>query len=446
MISSWSRFVRLVLGGVLLLYTALPQLLSAQREVIISKSATRLFDTPFYLSVPLHAWLEDQRLKPGSSLPSGDPIIRLPANDLDSNEVALRLLVMHDNENTRRTAAKKLFEAGLLKDGDVVLTFHPGWANTMPYPHIQMGISHTGTIFTKDDKAFNIDMPLDEEFNGHNLTGQLNSSHYLHTETIHVVRPHSFSDEQKANLRLWVQRLRSNYGKIRNEALLPFNSDYLSPRYAAFGITPLDSVVRFGNVIQGRDESSPRMAMYCSEFAWHLLTLSNQPPLNNQSPQKAALNMIFKPKSFVRNGTTTGLAEGPLLVLQAAANHLTASQKNELIDRLFTVGDAASLSSGHRDVARSVQPQMAALKPYYTMILAANQDGSIDSSDDISAVAAQLNATMRPNFSPTSFLVNTFLQKDDSERSFDYLYTLTFTTDAGYDKARQIAKQQANPN
>jgi hypothetical protein len=182
--------------------------------------------------------------------------------------------------------------------------------------------------------------------------------------------------------------------------------------------------------------------MYCSEFAWHLLTLSSQSPADDQSPQETALKVIFKPKSFVRNGAITGLAEGPLLVLQSAGDRLTADQKNALVDDVFKVGDAAALSPAHRAVGDSLQPQMDTLKSYYKLVLAELNEGAISESNEISALAAQLNGKMPPNFSPTSFLVNTFLQKDDPERSFDYLYTLTFTTEEGYRKALEIAKRQ----
>ena len=249
------RYFRACLALLLLHAVSVP-LVWAEREIRISSAPDRLFDIPFYLSVPIRSWLDDPRLVPGATLPSGEPIIRLATEDLGDSPIALRLIVMRDDPNSRSSAAGKLFKAGLLQDGDVVLTFHANWANTMPYPHIQMGISHTGTIFTEGDGACNIDMPLDEIYDGTNLTGHLNSPHYLETETLHVVRPRSFSSKSKANLRAWVQRLRGNYSAIRSEGLLPFNSDYLTPRYKAFGITPLQSVERFGNVIDGRDRSS----------------------------------------------------------------------------------------------------------------------------------------------------------------------------------------------
>src|SRR5205823_3275756 len=109
--TGWIRRLQLALLATLVFCFSFG-LLAAEREIRLSQSPTRLFETPFYLSVPTHSWLEDKRLAPGASLPSGEPVIRLPTADLDSRDAALRLLVMRDNAASRATAAKRLFEAG----------------------------------------------------------------------------------------------------------------------------------------------------------------------------------------------------------------------------------------------------------------------------------------------------------------------------------------------
>jgi hypothetical protein len=329
-----------------------------------------------------------------------------------------------------------------LSDGDVLLVFHPEWEHTMPYPHIQMGISHAGTVFTENGQAFNIDMPLDETYNGTAVSSRLDSEEYLAEETFHVVRPRTFSAEAGRNLRTWAELIRQNYAQIRAARLLPFNQDYLHPIYSTLGVTPLESVQRFGSMLCAGGNADTQMKMYCSEFAWHLLTLSSVAPFARRESTSAnsGLRMIFPPKPFVGNGTGIGLSEGPLAILESLPN--PPNDKLGLIEDIFAHGDAAKLSAGHQTVARSLEPEMEALRAYYRNQIIRRAGRLPQSPADSAEDAARYSAGMPANYSPASFLLNSLPAIGRPDRSFDYMFTLTFVSEEGYRKALKIAAAQ----
>ena len=67
----------------------------------------------------------------------------------------------------------------------------------MAYPHIQMGISHSGIIHTRGGRAYNLDMPLDEEHNGGSFDSELNSGHYKDATALHILRPRHFGTPER---------------------------------------------------------------------------------------------------------------------------------------------------------------------------------------------------------------------------------------------------------
>ena len=46
--------------------------------------------------------------------------------------------------------SEKLAAAGVLQDGDIVLTFRPEYQGTIPYIHVQMGTTHASVAYLKE--------------------------------------------------------------------------------------------------------------------------------------------------------------------------------------------------------------------------------------------------------------------------------------------------------
>jgi hypothetical protein len=334
----------------------------------------------------------------------------------------LRYILVRDTRIVRDSIAHDLYAKGLLSEGDVVLTFRPSWADTMAYPHVQMGISHSGIIYTRDNHAYNLDLPLNEEYDGR-FDSELNSAHYKDATALHILRPRYFDIRERQSFSGYVNDLTRNAGVIRGRDLLPFNQDYLTPRYFALHISPTESVSRFRSIITAPEAVRAPMKMYCSEFVWHMHSL------NGTSERQPKL--IFTPMKFVSTDGAIGLGEGPLTVLRSAGENLSGEQKNRLIESMFVDNEAPQLSSGHRETARKVKPLMGQLEQYYRIELLGK-----DSTDSGPALARSMNESMPPNYSPTAFLINSFLPPDHPERRFDYLYTLLYLSNSDFEQAR----------
>jgi hypothetical protein len=328
---------------------------------------------------------------------------------------------------------------GILKPGDVILTFRPEYEATMPYPHIQMGISHAGLI-RSDGKTRNLDLPLDASYNG-KLDSQLNAEHYLGFTHYHILRPRNFDATRAASFNAWSERFVSRAPAILEKGSLPFNSDYLTPRYAALHVSPAESVLRFRKILSGPDAGAP-MTMYCSEFVWHFHSLAASGPPSQEPLAVTDVRPIFEPLPLVDPGPPVGLGEGPLEVLRSIRGTLEKDELEELIQEIFTERSSATLSRGHRATAEQVRPLMSVLRAYYEWTFAENGEGGTKIPSDPKAIVAALNGGMPPNYSPTTFLANTFLNKDDPKRRFDYVCTLAFVDAETHQAALKRAAEQ----
>ena len=401
-----------------------------------SSDPNRLVDAPFYFSVPREAATlpmnRDKYPYPtvwNTSAEVKEAGLRVIAIPQASEKVAAKQAARHD-------MSTKLAAAGVLQDGDVALTFRPELAGTMAYPHIQMGVTHAGLVYTKDGAAFNIDSPLDGEY-----VGQFDTAHYAGngttdtgTDALHIVRPRSMNDARRAELRRWIGALKTTLPRFRTERQqLMFQTDYLTPIYAAKQMSTRQTVTKLGQIILEQDKTT-KLPMYCSEFAWHMIALSSctQDDIKNAPAEGAAcVDAPFAPMQLVGDGTAgVGLAEGPLMSLLQAPGATRAP----LVANIFSLGSNANkLSSGHRAVAEQVAPLMAGLGQYYT----ARASGA--TAEQTAAPAAQLNAGVHNvgNYSPTAFLVNAM--QASSVRKLDYVATVVFTDAAGYAKAKQLS-------
>jgi len=382
---------------------------SAESEAVdaitTSQAADRLLDMPFYFSVP----------KSSITTPLNRRLYSYPTVWNPSTEVSdagLRVIVINQGGQepakkkvARVDMAKQLARAGVLEDGDIALSFRPNLAGTMAYPHVQMGVTHASLVYTQNGEAFQI------------------------------VRPKNMTDGRKASLRKWIGTLKSNVARINGErSQVKFQKDYLTPIFAATGLTTKQTVTKLGQIILEQDRTT-KLPMYCSEFAWHMLALSNcdEQQIRAAGPEGAAcVDPLFEPMPLV--STTEGeigLAEGPLQNLLVAP----PAERPALIGKVFATGNASGLSSGHRAVAEQVAPLMDGLAQYY----GAKAQGA--PAEMLAGAATQLNAGVGNvgNYSPTAFLANATLPA--GVRALDYVATVVFVdSQADMNKARRLAQ------
>ncbi|MFO0738665.1 MAG: hypothetical protein U0270_22400 [Labilithrix sp.] len=416
---------------------------AAQDDAISSSAASpdKVLNVPFYFSVPKAAITTpvDRSAYPyptvwNASTEVADAGLRVIAINQGGQAPALK-------KAARIDMAKKLAKAGVLQDGDIALTFRPELAGTMAYPHIQMGVTHASLVYTQNGEAFNIDSPLDGEY-----VGQFSTLHFAGgvsasgakdggVDALQIVRPRNMDAARKTSLQGWIGKLKSALPRVNGQrAQVKFQSDYLTPIYAAKKMTTKQTVTTLGKIILEQDTST-KLPMFCSEFAWHMIALSNCSAADIQAagPEGAScVDPMFEPMPLV--STTEGeigLAEGPLTNVLIAP----PADRQKLIGQIFATGNASGLSSGHRAVAEQVAPLMTGLSQYY-MGKAAGAPAEM-----LTAGATQLNAGVGNvgNYSPTAFLANSTLPAQS--RALDYVATVVFVDSAAdYAKAQKLSK------
>ncbi len=437
--------------------------------ITMSTRDNALIDVPFYFAMPKSA-LSGPLNRQGYSYPT----LWNPAREESVNDLGLRVIAVPEpgaagtpeRRATHQRMAKELASSGTLQDGDIVLSFRPNLADTMAYPHIQMGSTHAGIAFTKDNQGFNVDQPLDGDYNvvsNGKFAGRFDSLHYAGcvasdnapagsikckrssdgswqkeegTEALHILRVRNFTDQKKANLRAWLDILGRKHAAIRDAGALNFNKDYLKPLLAnpAYSNTQI-TTTKLGKILTGQATPPQDFDMFCSELVFHLLQLANctEADIREAGDVAACADESaapFKPMRLV-DPDSAGLADGPLLNLVAGRPDPAAAQG--LLASVFTEG-SAPLSSGHRAVAQQVAPLMSGVQQYYgARLMAPAQAG---------AAAAQLNGLTGnvTNYSPTAFLVNAALPADHPDRKVDYVATVVFTPQAAVEKARRLAQ------
>jgi hypothetical protein len=409
--------------------------------ITTSRSEDRLLDVPFYFGVPKSA-IET----PLNRAEYPYPTVWNPSSEI--KDAGLRLIVINQGgqdpakkKAARIDMAKRLARAGVLEDGDIALSFRPELAGTMAYPHIQMGVTHASLVYTQNGEAFNIDSPLDGEY-----VGQFSTLHFsggvsasgareAGTDALQIVRPRNMDATRKASLQKWIGTLKSGLARINGQRTqVKFQKDYLKPIFAATGMTTKQTVTKLGQIILEQDKTT-KLPMYCSEFAWHMLALSNcsEAQIRDAGAEGAeCVDPVFAPMDLV--STTQGqigLAEGPLQNVLIAP----PAERPALIGQVFATGNAGGLSSGHRAVAEQVAPLMDGLAQYY----GGKAQGAPAAA--LSGPAAQLNAGVGNigNYSPTAFLANATLPSN--VRALDYVATVVFVDgQADMDKARRLSQ------
>lgn len=401
-------------------------------DAAISSDPDRLLDVPFYFSMPKGV-VTTTLNRPAYPYPT------VWNSSLQSSDIGLRVIAiqqgstLESKRQARREMAVKLARAGVLQDGDLVLSFRPELAGTMAYPHIQMGTTHAGLVYTDGGAAFNIDSPLDSQY-----VGQFDTSHYAGngtddagTDALHIVRPHGMTDTRRAQLRTWVGTLKRNLSRINGaRQQIKFQSDYLMPSYVSAGKTTRQTITTLGKIIIEADTLT-KQPMFCSEFAWQMLALSSctADEIKNAPDEGAAcVDEVFAPMPLVASSAEeVGLADGPLIALMNLPEPIRALN----VPKIFETGDAAKLSSGHRMVSEQVAPLMGPLSQFYG---ARAMGAPVEATAD---VAKQLSAQMPLNYSPTAFLVQAMAA--ETTRAADYVVTLAFVNATGYQKAQRLS-------
>jgi len=408
---------------------------ASEDGVTASRDEARLLDIPFYFSVPKSAVTTEINRR-GYSYPT------VWNTSMEVKDAGLRMIAIKQagtspsaKKAARIDMARQLAKAGVLQDGDIALSFRPELAGTMAYPHIQMGSTHASLVYTKNGEAFNVDSPLDEEY-----VGQFSTKHFvggtsasgsvdLGTDALQILRPAGFDEGRRAQLQKWATAVAQNraYGKVR------FQKDYLTPIFASKRMTTKQTVTELGKIIM--NQGTMELPMYCSEFAWHMLALSNcnESQIRAAGPEGAdCVAPVFAPMQLAAaDASSVGLAEGPLATLMAAP----AADRAGLVESIFATGaNGGRLSSGHRAVAEQVAPLMAGLSQYYG---ARAQGATVEMT---SQAAGQLNAGVQnvPNYSPTAFMVSAM--QPAGLRKMDYVATVVFVdSDADMAKAKRLS-------
>lgn len=337
----------------------------------------------------------------------------------DSEKVGLRVVL------SRRSGwADRLARSGLVQSGDLLLSFRPEWGGAGAYPNVQMGISHTGLAYVKNGRLYNIENPMNSEYLG------FNSEHYRTLDMIHIIRPRNLTDEQRNNIAEWAGKLRGKSGSIY-PGQIKFNDDYNDPKYRP-GKSPV-FVKELGQTALGQSIPSAPLGMYCSEFAWSVLSLRNCDPDKTSSqfsgsrvpscvsepmkPMEATGKYIFKQNRYAN----AGLADGPLLVIDSL--DLPQTQRADLLKSVFVQNsqNMGKLSSGHRAVAEQFQSDFEKLEKYYL-----GTGKGVIRSLRARFISFAFRRAVPDNYSPTSYLINTLLPKNNVNRTMDYVATVVF--------------------
>jgi hypothetical protein len=372
-----------------------------------------------YFTVP-----DSARIALPTPINTSDKLVDFHHPDAKGAKYGLRIVVAK-----RSGFGQRMAKSGLIQTGDILLSFRPEWAGGGAYPNIQMGISHAGTAFTRNGEIRHVDNPLNAEFNGSGLNGSFDSSDYRELKAIHVIRPRNLTKAQRANIDQWAARFLDNAGKIYPQDI-EFNSDYNAPKY------PSDKSLTFVKKVgaAGLLQHPPKQALFCSEFAWSLLSLRNCDPASSAGAFKArrvpsCISAIMTPLSATgdyprrqRRSDTIGLADGPLTVIRGLK--LSKAETEQLVAQVFTEDPQVlkKMSSGHQQLAKTLSPKFGKLRSYYDAVATGGITGTVLGS----IKETLINLSVPDNYSPTSYLINTMLPANGRYRQMDYVATIIF--------------------
>jgi len=373
----------------------------------VNKQIAARLNIPVFFALPGSAY---SRTASGAAA-EGMWEFRHPASANAAAPVGLRVyLTPHKN------VAARLAATGLVQTGDIILSFRPEWGFQGPYPNIQMGVSHAGLAYVENGVVSNIDNPLTAEY-----MGKIDSEHYSGTAALHIVRPRNLSAAQKNNILGWSKKIAKAAPAIY-PSQLSFNKDYFSPKYTA----DMKFVKTLAQIVMQQDKTS-QIDLYCSEFVWAMLSLKDCDPAHPEvfSPAgvPACVKPAFNPLPMLGDYfqapkspmARLGLSDGPLAVINSMG--LPENEKQRYISQVFAA--PRQMSPGHAAVAATLAPYFGQLEGYYTGI----QKGTPQAI----GIMNSFNGNVKPNYSPTSYIVNALLPDDSKERVMDVVGTVVFS-------------------
>ena len=409
-----------IAASVLVLAAAAP---SWAKDFTYSESANarmaKKLNIPIYFALPSSA-----RADLPNSFNTTDTLLDFKHPDAmkTGSDAGLRLVV-----TPRSGMSARLGKSGIVQTGDLLLTFRAEWGGAGAYPNVQMGISHTGVAYVKDGKVYNIDNPLNEEYLGRGMRADLTSSHYSTLNFIHVIRPRNLTDAERKNIAAWATKLNSSAKKVYPDQI-KFNDDYNAPKYKEG--RPLEFVKHFGQIALGQNPPGV-LDMYCSEFAWSLLALRDCDPADGDAFKGGRVPSCIKPimtpleatgNNAPKGGRTSviGLADGPMTIIDGLK--ISNADRKPLLESVFVEdpSEMSKMSEGHRKVAQTMQPKFVTLKDYYLGV----SGGSIIQRVRARLIRTAFNTSVPENYSPTSYLLNTLLPKNNVNRTMDYVATI----------------------
>ncbi|MCB0393807.1 MAG: hypothetical protein KDD25_04580 [Bdellovibrionales bacterium] len=440
-----------------------------------TKKVRQQFDIPYFFNIPYTSFapLSPEILE---SKNSSDPYPVLVYNYRETNkwrhtfdpelDIGLRIFGLN-RERPRKENSARLARTGILKNGDILLSFRPEWFETLKYSHIQLGVSHAGMVYIdreSDGKDYvkNLDMPMDSHTSGE---GYLNSEHYLGANALHIIRPKGLSDEQRNRIGDWLKLMNVNARKAYAKGDFRFNKDYASPNYSEEN--KYGHVANLARMALGLKPTETTQ-MYCSEFAWSVLSLKDCDPKSEELKTQLAsgespscINAIFEPMPVLgsittdeveNESTTVGMADGIPLVTSVVSKNFREYDKkiqNKLTDRLISLSaflfsneHPENISSGHRAVEEALttaDPKFFdRLKTYYHLL---NDEGA-GQNQTVLAIRSGINAGQKRNYSPTAFKVQAILPYSSSSKRMEYVGTISFSPEDSklYESLLQMGK------
>ena len=351
---------------------------------------------------------------------------------------------------SRLKASQSMAESGLIKTGDIIVSTRPMFANSLQYLALQLLATHisTAVVVTENGKkvVYNIDMPMDADMLGGAAVGfgksVFDSPHFTGDNDnlmLHVLRPR-LDDNQRTNLQKWYElALSQARAKTMYPASVSFNTDYNSPTYRE--TSDLSFVGDIARLLLGKKMlANQHMQMFCSEFAWTMLTLRDCNPNDasfSNTKQPSCIKEFFKPMLMFGSAFSIGKASDqdlfgmtdgiPTLINATGADPQTSKR---LIDFALpgVEKEAKGLSNGHKSVAAEMKDLISNTNKYFSVLL--TKDNQM-----IEGFRSQLNPVSPRNYSPTGFVVQAampdmFNGQKVTQKKLDYVATIKYVPKA----------------
>lgn len=435
-----------------------------------------------------------------------------------NDQIGLRWTIVPQATDSRGRfqSATALAGSGMIQTGDIILSFRKEWYGSLPYSHLQLGVSHAGVALLDKNAdgtqvVRNVDMPLDVETWGGPQNDHLASKHYVEAPYLHIVRPIALHDgendaQERKNIEGWLRLIRQNASKFYKNSL-KFNTDYMKSNFKieADGTPDLTYVadlarLALGGRIQGNYPADKGYSMYCSEFAWVILSLKDCDPvtdknqfLGGQTP--ACVKPIMAPMPVLGNYHPTmkspdgtkmpwpnmtpelGLADGAMMIADKMTElSESVERRNRFIIGTFTTADGKPehISRNHVAVQEGIlakNPRFFDLLKHYFILtgdvmrmnpmalgqaeqkkiqemlglqMGFNERVVMDDQGNPVLQNGMPQLKQGPlNYSPTAFLVHSLVPRGEKIKAFKYVTSVMFMPEA---QRKMVESQLKNLN